>query len=465
MSSISRRALVVDDSRSARVILSRLLEGYGMQVDTAESGEQALEYVNTTRPDVIFMDHLMPGMDGFEAVRALKSNPRTQSIPVMMYSSQDGPEYLRQALTSGAVGVLPKTLTQTDVSRALYQLHLLPDRREASDTLPRVEQRVAYQRDTHIESDAHAVTPARHQQTSSSPPMQDVHAAVTSMLKTYDADLRHALHNEFAALTQRLLESQRATPSSGDASVGASATADASMPWTEPASAPPRRGMWGVVFAAAIAVVVLAWLAYDGRAKQLQLKQVNTQLNAALLEQQRQIDALRSELLQHSTNNSANANAGNEMVPVPYGEASLAGPRILAVRDRIIALQTSGFKGTVQITRYVGDFCLSGSAVTGFALAAAAMSMRRCDLIGNPFEDGLSEGAHQSTEFNNMLAMITRNGTEQPQVRIVAGGRKPASPYPVESEAITAGEWNKIAAANNRIEIALIPQNVQQSAP
>jgi CheY-like chemotaxis protein len=463
MSSISRRALVVDDSRSARVILSRLLEGYGMQVDTAESGEQALEYVNTTRPDVIFMDHLMPGMDGFEAVRALKSNPRTQSIPVMMYSSQDGPEYLRQALTSGAVGVLPKTLTQTDVSRALYQLHLLPDRREASDALPRVEQRGAYQRDTHIESAANA--PARQQQTSPSPPTQDVHAAVSSMLKTYDTDLRHALHNEFAALTQRLLESQRdAQFSDKPAPTSIPHTADASMPWTASASAPPRRGMWGLVSAAAIAVIVLAWLAYDGRAKQLQLKQVNTQLNAALLEQQRQIDALRSELLQQSADKIADVNAGNEIVSVPYGEAPLASARILAVRDRIIALQTSGFKGTVQITRYVGDFCLSGSAVTGFALANAAMSMRRCDLIGNPFEDGLSEGAHQSNEFINMLAMITRNGVEPPQVRIVAGGRKPASAYPVESESITAGEWNKIAAANNRIEISLLP-HVQQSAP
>ena len=56
-----KRALIVDDSRSARIILSRMLEQNGLTVDTAESAEQALEYLQRSRPDVIFMDHLMPG--------------------------------------------------------------------------------------------------------------------------------------------------------------------------------------------------------------------------------------------------------------------------------------------------------------------------------------------------------------------------------------------------------------------
>ena len=124
-----KRALIVDDSRSARVILSRMLEQHGMTVDTAESAEQALEYLQRSRPDVIFMDHLMPGMDGFQAVQTIKADPLTATIPLMMYTSQEGELYVSQARALGAVGVLPKTVRPVDVSRILYQLHLLPDRR------------------------------------------------------------------------------------------------------------------------------------------------------------------------------------------------------------------------------------------------------------------------------------------------------------------------------------------------
>ncbi len=130
-----KRALIVDDSRSARVILSRMLEQHGMAVDTAESAEQALEYLQQNRPDVIFMDHLMPGMDGFQAVQAIKSDVQTATIPLMMYTSQEGELYVSQARALGAVGVLPKTVRPVDVSRVLYQLHLLPDRRQLRSAL------------------------------------------------------------------------------------------------------------------------------------------------------------------------------------------------------------------------------------------------------------------------------------------------------------------------------------------
>ena len=124
-----KRALVVDDSKSARVILSRMLEKYDIAVDLAESAEQAIEYLKNNRPHAIFMDHLMPGMDGLQAVQAIKSNPQTAMIPIMMYTSQEGEVYLGQARALGAVGVLPKQIKPTDVSKVLYQLHLVPDRR------------------------------------------------------------------------------------------------------------------------------------------------------------------------------------------------------------------------------------------------------------------------------------------------------------------------------------------------
>src|SRR5882757_8287773 len=129
----SKRALVVDDSKSARVILSRMLEKYDIEVDMSESAEQAIEYLKHNRPDAIFMDHLMPGMDGLQAVQAIKGNPQTAMIPIMMYTSQEGELYVGQARALGAMGVLPKQVRPVDVSKVLYELHLLPDRRDMAE--------------------------------------------------------------------------------------------------------------------------------------------------------------------------------------------------------------------------------------------------------------------------------------------------------------------------------------------
>ncbi|MCW5573943.1 MAG: response regulator, partial [Steroidobacteraceae bacterium] len=126
---LTKRALIVDDSKSARAFLSRILTRYEIEVDTAESAEQAIEYLAGQRPDVIFMDHLMPGMDGFQAVQIIKNNPRTATIPIMMYTSQEGELYVGQARALGAIGVLPKQIQPADVSKVLYQLKLIPDRR------------------------------------------------------------------------------------------------------------------------------------------------------------------------------------------------------------------------------------------------------------------------------------------------------------------------------------------------
>jgi CheY-like chemotaxis protein len=125
----SKRALVVDDSKSARAFLSRILERHEIAVDAAESAEAAIDYLTRTRPDVIFMDHMMPGMDGFQAVQSIKNNPRTSAIPILMYTSQEGDLYLGQARALGAEGVLPKQIKQADVTKMLFQLQLVSDRR------------------------------------------------------------------------------------------------------------------------------------------------------------------------------------------------------------------------------------------------------------------------------------------------------------------------------------------------
>src|SRR4029453_14580064 len=115
--------------------LARILERHEIAVDAAESAEAAIEYLTRNKPDVIFMDHLMPGMDGFQAVQSIKNNPRTSTIPILMYTSQEGDLYAGQARALGADGVLPKQIKQSDVTKMLFQLRLVSDRRTREESL------------------------------------------------------------------------------------------------------------------------------------------------------------------------------------------------------------------------------------------------------------------------------------------------------------------------------------------
>ncbi len=129
----NRLALIVDDSETARVTLKRMLEKQGLEVTTLGSAPEALDYLTSTSPDVIFMDHMMPDMDGFEAVEAIKNNPDTATIPVLMYTSKGGDQYVSQARALGAIGILPKQVQPTALFEVLNKLGLVQDRRTRRD--------------------------------------------------------------------------------------------------------------------------------------------------------------------------------------------------------------------------------------------------------------------------------------------------------------------------------------------
>lgn len=122
-----RHVLVVDDSKSARLMLRKILQSLGMTVDTVESGEAALEYLRAQKPDVIFMDHTMPGMDGLTALRRIQSEPETAAIPVAMYTSKDEPSYRNEAHAAGAVDVLSKPATLEALGVILERMSALLD--------------------------------------------------------------------------------------------------------------------------------------------------------------------------------------------------------------------------------------------------------------------------------------------------------------------------------------------------
>lgn len=118
-----RHVLIVDDSKSARLMLRKMLQGFGLTVDMAESAEDALTYLHDQRPDAIFMDHTMPGMDGLTAVRQIRNDPATAAIPIAMYTSKDDTGYQMQARAAGAIGVLMKPAMPDVLGVTLERMH------------------------------------------------------------------------------------------------------------------------------------------------------------------------------------------------------------------------------------------------------------------------------------------------------------------------------------------------------
>jgi len=117
-----KKALVVDDSRVAGMTLRRLLTERGIEVDSVGSGEDCIKYLETKKPQLIFMDVMMPGMDGFETNRTIGArNPDAMPI-IVMCSANATDEDKRDAKDSGAVGFLSKPYTPGELDEVLKKV-------------------------------------------------------------------------------------------------------------------------------------------------------------------------------------------------------------------------------------------------------------------------------------------------------------------------------------------------------
>jgi len=443
-----KRVLVVDDSKSARIILSRMLEKYDIEVDMAEAAERAIEYLKSNRPDAIFMDHQMPGMDGLQALQSIKSNPQTAMIPIMMYTSQEGELYVGQARALGAMGVLPKQVRPVDVSKVLYELHLLPDRRDMNDpALAPVE--IIGGSPVEVPPALKPVPPAAS---------IDWGRRVESAVKDQAVDLRRFIVASLDSFASRIVSDVRHDP----------------PPLAEPPPPPPKSSSlpWALSLVA-VGIVAVAFAASwlmtrselaGARAQLAGLAAENTELQRTRADLSATVKDLTAAVA--ATNNGVTGSGlggGNAGVApmaarvetVPYGEIPFDRTRLDVLREFLTRLDAQGFRGVVRITNLAGMFCLSGNPTDGFVPAAANLPVSKCDLIGNPFEDSLSSQQRQSLAFANLIAGVRQRASGAITIDLESGGTSRNSmPYPVRTEGLTAGEWNRVAAANNRVEFA-----------
>lgn len=377
----NKTALIVDDSRTACQVLRLMLEREEFQVDVLDNPEQALGYLRDHRPGVIFMDHLMPGMEGFNAVKEIKNNSLAAQIPIVMYTAKSGDLYVGQAQALGAVDILPKPPTR-ELLRAVFRRI---DRRSGAANDPVAE------------------------------PVEPVSGP------------------EPAAPAEGFMSAIRSEMSESPEPVVPKPVAPVPAP-PFVAADPAEEERSGPGWTLALLLIAL------GAA-------------AGFLGGSRSGGAVDAS----SGYPQVLSWALSQTMQYPYGEAPFGGDRVEFVRGLVERLREAGFKGTIKLQGHAGQFCLVAST-GGWRVADMAAPIGNCDVKGffNK-QDARISSARQTPEFRAMLGSpaLAESGIRVQVEGLGDEGR--SADYPTPEKVSTAGEWNAVAARNNRISVTLVP--------
>lgn len=441
---MSKTALIVDDSRSARVVLKKMLEAHELEVDTAESAEDALDYLNDNRPDVIFMDHLMPGMDGFEAVSAIKNNPDTATIPIMMYTSQEGELYVGQARALGAVGVLPKQIEPVEVSKVLESLRVIGGDQSSADG----------------ESPDRAATETSGEFPGLETLDHDLRLLIQDLFDQQRAVLRRDLLDSYETIAARVVDEIRPPENPEDLEVGAVDKKE------------PSQVLWGSLAILVVLSMVFAWLYWQReqswQALQAQYAAVQQELSdlrdsdaSSTLQASEQFDSYEATIdtMYVATLESLEWGA-NQSSLYAFDELPLGDARLAVLEELVDKLATLDFSGVVRIETHVADFCMIAAGPDGYQLSPGNVPAVSCDQIGVAPGEAYELGLRQSIAFANFIRLADVRSAGKIRYEIVSlGNSDPVMAYPATAEGISAGDWNSIAAANNRVALSIFADN------
>ena len=119
---MSQSVLVVDDEPTARSMLRLILVRAGFDVREAKDGYEALEQVELIIPDLMLLDIMMPGMDGFAVCQTLREQESTADLPIIMLSARADPESVNTGLRVGATKYLTKPVTPDELTRHVREV-------------------------------------------------------------------------------------------------------------------------------------------------------------------------------------------------------------------------------------------------------------------------------------------------------------------------------------------------------
>lgn len=102
------KILIVEDDKFLRELIVRKLEKEGFEIVEAVDGENGVQKIKQERPDLVLLDLILPGIDGFEVLKKIKEDPKTSSIPIVILSNLGQREDVERGMKMGAVDYLVK---------------------------------------------------------------------------------------------------------------------------------------------------------------------------------------------------------------------------------------------------------------------------------------------------------------------------------------------------------------------
>ena len=117
-----KRVFVVDDEPDVVGLLQTILEREGLEVELATDGRSALHHILGDPPDLLVLDLMMPGLDGFELLKLIRLDPRCESTPVLIVSARTAPQDQLESLQLGANAYLCKPFSPKDLVREVRAL-------------------------------------------------------------------------------------------------------------------------------------------------------------------------------------------------------------------------------------------------------------------------------------------------------------------------------------------------------
>jgi DNA-binding response OmpR family regulator len=121
------RVLWADDDPTIRTVMATNLEAEGFDVQTVADGDAAYEAAVLLRPDVLVLDIMMPGRDGYAVLRALRSNPTTAEVPVVLLSAKATDAEVWEGWKAGADYYITKPFNPTELTGFIEHLLLQPE--------------------------------------------------------------------------------------------------------------------------------------------------------------------------------------------------------------------------------------------------------------------------------------------------------------------------------------------------
>ena len=456
-----KQALIVDDSKSARVVLKRMLEELDLVVNTVESATDAIDYLKKYQPDVIFMDHMMPGMDGFEAVRHIKNNTQTAVIPIMMYTSRGGDVYLSQARALGAVGVIPKTVSPVGLKESLFKLGLIEDRRKPVD----IDEKLLDDSDQRITPDSEKAQEKNLEedllgnQTKHDVYIEDLRRLMDDQTIELHKSMwlgvesvSHEIFNRLSSELEDKFEKLQTLPHD---------VASELSPKDNYSLTVPMVALSVLLVLSLIANVIL----FSGHNHVQDEKEAIADggINESVMTEAG-IAQIAPQAAQVKAGDTIEAAAEfikwaqNKKINYPFNELALNDSRLVSIDDLVKKALEAEYKGSIILQTHVGKFCLNRDVSGNYALADDDLAVIDCEYVGNPLQPTDEPSTHQSLSFANYLSDASFLNEKGIVIEVTNESRFfEIDKYPQLSAATKVKDWNVVARSNNRVVVKLKP--------